>query len=315
MYTRENYKKITERYTDMRQNAQAAADMRRAELESISAELKSIDGQMRGVGLEIFKTACAGGDLTPIREKNLALGKRRREIILSLGYPEDYDEPKYNCNKCSDTGFINEKMCPCFKEALTLENIASSGMGKLIEKQSFENFDLSWYGEGTEAYAHACRNLKIARAFVKNFGNMYDNLLIYGNTGTGKTHLSSAIAKQIIARGFDVLYDSSQNIISAFEDDKFRSGYSSSYESKSEKYLECDLLIIDDLGTEFSTQFTVSCLYNLINTRQNRGLSTIISTNLSVKELKDRYDGRITSRILGPDYTPLPFEGKDHRVS
>ncbi len=315
MYTRENYKKMTERFADKRQNAEAEADRHRSELWLKAPEIKEIDKEMRGVGLEIFRTACAGGDLAPIRERNLALGKRRREIILSLGLPEDYDEPKYSCKKCSDTGFVDVKMCSCFKEALTIENIASSGMGRLIEKQSFENFDLDWYGAGTAARENAVRNVKVAKAFVKKFGRTYDNLLILGNTGTGKTHISSAIAKEIITRGFDVLYDSAQNIISAFEDDKFRSGYSPSYESKSEKFLECDLLIIDDLGTEFLTQFTVSCLYNLINTRQNQGKPTIISTNLSEDELKNRYDGRITSRILGPDYTPLLFEGKDHRVS
>ncbi len=315
MYTRENYLKIKERIEQRRINAENAADMRRAQLARLSPEIEKIDEDMRGVGLEIFRAACAGADLAPIREKNLALSKRRREIILSLGYPDDYDAPKYSCPLCSDSGFVDLKMCSCFKEALTLENIASSGIGKLIEKQSFENFDLSWYGEGTESYKMAEMNLKIAKTFVKNFGKKYDNLLISGNTGTGKTHLSTAIAKELITRGFDVIYDSTQNIISDFEADKFRSGYSPSYEPKAEKYLECDLLIIDDLGTEFASQFTVSCLYNLINTRQNQGRSTIISTNLSPEKLKSDYDGRITSRILGSDFTQLYFEGKDHRVS
>ncbi len=315
MYTRENYNKIKERIENKRIAAECAADMRRSELARRSPEIGEIDKTMRGVGLEIFRAACSGQDLAPIREKNLALGKRRREIMLSLGYPEDYDMPKYSCPLCSDTGFIDLKMCSCFKEALTLENIASSGIGRLIEKQSFENFDLSLYGEGTDAYKKAAFNLKIAKAFVKNFGKIYDNLLISGNTGTGKTHLSTSIAKEIITRGFDVLYDSAQNIISDFEADKFRSGYSPAYEPKGEKYLECDLLIIDDLGTEFSSQFTISCLYNLINTRQNKGLSTIISTNLSPERLKSEYDGRIASRILGEDFTLLHFEGKDHRIS
>jgi DNA replication protein DnaC len=114
--------------------------------------------------------------------------------------------------------------------------------------------------------------------------------------------------------GFDVLYDSVQNILEEFENDRFRSGYGAR-EAASEKYLECDLLIIDDLGTEMSTQFTTSCLYNLINTRQNKGLSTIISTNLSSKELSSKYEGRIYSRIIGSDYKVLFFCGKDHRIS
>ena len=110
-----------------------------------------------------------------------------------------------------------------------------------------------------------------------------------------------------------MLYDSAQNIITDFETDKFKSGYGQT-ESRSEKYLECDLLIIDDLGTEFTSQFTVSCLYNLLNTRQNRGLSTILSTNLSYEELQRKYEDRIFSRIVGTGCRILVFEGKDRRL-
>lgn len=156
------------------------------------------------------------------------------------------------------------------------------------------------------------RNLRIARSFSENFARHHDNLLLIGTTGTGKTHISTAIAKEVISQGFDVLYDSVQNIINDFETDKFRSGYNNT-ESASEKYLECDLLIIDDLGTEFSNQFTVSCLYNLLNTRINHGKATVISTNLSPEELSSKYEGRIYSRLIGRS-TVLLFEGGDHRL-
>ena len=187
-------------------------------------------------------------------------------------------------------------------------------MGKLIDKQSFDNFDLEWYKTNEEDYKRMAYNLKVSRAFAEGFGNgNMRNLLFLGNTGTGKTHLSTAIAREIISRGYDVLYDSAQNIVAAFETDRFHSGYGEK-ENIADKYLECDLLILDDLGTEFSNQFTVSCLYNLINTRENRGLSTIISTNLSAEELAGRYDGRIYSRIVGCDYKVLVFHGRDHRI-
>jgi DNA replication protein DnaC len=137
-------------------------------------------------------------------------------------------------------------------------------------------------------------------------------LLLIGKTGTGKTHISTAIAREIISQGFDVVYDSAQNIVADFEADKFRSGYGT--EPKSEKYLECDLLIIDDLGTEFSSQFTVSCLYNLINTRANRAMATIISTNLSAEELARKYEDRIYSRLVGVGTRVLVFEGRDRRI-
>ena len=312
MYARENYLKIKDMIAKRKESAEALADLRRAELAARSPEIREIDAELRGVGLQIFRAACRGEDMTPIRERNLSLSEKRRALIVALGYPKDYDEPVYTCKKCSDTGFVSDtRICSCFKEALTILNIESSGMGKLIEKQSFENFDLSWY-EG-EAKVSAEFILRTAKSFAKNFGKVGDNLLLVGNTGTGKTHISTAIAKEIITRGFDVLYDSAQNIISDFEADKFKSGYSAQYEPKAEKYLECDLLIIDDLGAEFANQFTVSCLYNLINTRKNRGLSTIISTNLSAEELTTKYEGRISSRIIG-EYTVLPFLGRDHRI-
>ena len=157
------------------------------------------------------------------------------------------------------------------------------------------------------------QNLARALAFVENFTPAKGNLLLLGTTGTGKTHISTAIAKSVIEQGFSVIYDSAQNIVAAYENDRFHSGYGQN-EPEANKFTECDLLIIDDLGTEFVNSFTVSCLYNLFNTRQNRGLSTIISTNLSPKELTTRYEDRIYSRIIGNDYKILQFVGEDYRL-
>jgi DNA replication protein DnaC len=188
-------------------------------------------------------------------------------------------------------------------------------MGKLIEKQSFDNFDLSHYSKNPKIYNSMKGNVAKAKLFAEGFDSAYkgSNLLFMGKTGTGKTHISTAIAKVVISKGYDVKYDSAQNIVSAFENDKFKSGYGP-HEPTSDKYLNCDLLIIDDLGTEFVNQFTVSCLYNLFNTRRNKGVSTIISTNLSAQELSEKYDDRIYSRIFGSDSFPFYFEGDDYRL-
>jgi len=314
MYTHDNFQKVKAELEESRRRARAEAESRSLALGKISPEIADIDAELRGTGMLIFRTACEGGDINPIKERNLTLNERRRGIIRSLGYPEDYTEPKYSCRICSDVGFIDGvKMCKCFKERLITLNIASSGMGNLIAKQSFDNFDLEWYHTDEELYQRMASNLASAKKYAEHFSTDRGNLLLLGPTGTGKTHLSTAIAREIIKNGFSVLYDSVENILVTFENDRFKSGYAPS-EPKGDKYLECDLLIMDDLGTEFNNQFSATSLYNIINTRQNKGLATIISTNLTAKELASRYDGRIYSRIGGSDYQVIMFGGRDHRI-
>ena len=314
MYSYENYSKVKAEIEKRRSDAIATADYRSELLREKSAEIARIDEELSGTGMLLFKTACSGGDIAPLKERNQMLVARRRELIVALGYPADYTDVHYFCPDCSDTGFIGgTKMCRCFKEALVRATIASSGIGHLIDRQTFDNFDLNWYGNDPALRERMEGVVAGAKGYVKNFSKKKSNLLLIGKTGTGKTHISTAIAAEIIKMGYDVVYDSAQNIVSDFEFDKFKSGYGRE-ESRSDKYLECDLLIIDDLGTEFSSQFTLSCLYNLLNTRQNKGLATIISTNLTAGELAEKYEGRIYSRIVGAGSRVLIFEGRDHRI-
>ncbi len=314
MYSYKNYHLVKEEIKKRRKNAEGLAMARNEELRERSAEIRAIDDELSGTGLLLFKTACAGGDIGKIRSRNQELMARRRQIILSMGLPADYTEVHYSCPECADTGFIDGvRMCKCFREGLIKATIHSSGIGRLIEQQSFANFDLDWYREDEETYLRMKTNLARAKEYCKNFPKRKMNLLLIGKTGTGKTHISTAIAREIINLGYDVIYDSVQNIIADFEDDKFRRSYNTD-ELRAEKYLECDLLIIDDLGTEFTNQVTLSCIYNLLNTRQNKGLATIISTNLTAEELAGKYDDRIYSRIVGAGTIVLPFVGRDRRI-
>lgn len=299
-----------------RSSARAEADARAEILRSKSEEIARIDAELSGTGMLIFKTACAGGDITPIKERNRALQEKRRELIVGLGYPADYADVHYTCPDCSDTGYTNggTRTCRCLKELIVKGRIAASAMGRLIETQSFENFDLEKYSYDQRVYERMKAILAMAKNYVRDFSKKQENLLLIGPTGTGKTHISTAIAGALIHEGYDVIYDSTQNIICDFESDRFRNSYGKE-EPKSEKYMDCRLLIIDDLGTEFTNSFTVSTLYNLLNTRQNKGLATIISTNLSPDELARKYEDRIYSRIIGSGCKVLPFEGKDARVS
>jgi DNA replication protein DnaC len=314
MYSYTNYQKAKEIIETRRLAAISTADRRNEEVRDRSEKIREIDHELTGTGLLLFKTACGGGDIEKIKERNLELMRERRAALKELGLPEDYTDLKYTCPACSDSGFVDTRMCSCLRELLVKMNIESSGMGKLIDKQTFENFDLGWYNSSPDEERRMAHNLKTAKDFAEGFGKRQQNLLLIGSTGTGKTHLSTAIAGRVIKGGFDVLYDSAQNIVAAFEYDRFKSGYGQ-YEARGEKYLECELLILDDLGTEFSNQFTVSCIYNLLNTRLNKGLPTIISTNLGAGELLSRYEDRIYSRILGQDTVVLRFLGKDKRLS
>ncbi len=314
MYAQENYRKVKEMIEKRRTAAIAESETRNIEVASLSDKIREIDKEMRGTGLLLFKAACSGEDIAPIRARNLELSKMRKAELVKLGLPEDYTEIHYTCPLCSDSGFVDTKMCSCVREMLVTENIRSSGMGKLIERQSFENFDLERYKNNPIHYSRMSHNFAIAKTYAENFSLDSEDMILMGKTGTGKTHITTAIAKRIIERGFEVLYDSAQNIVSAFEADRFKSGYGP-YEPKADKYLECDLLILDDLGTEFSNQFTVSCLYNLLNTRKNKALPTIISTNLTNEGLSEKYEDRIYSRVIGAGTRMLIFVGEDMRIN
>jgi DNA replication protein DnaC len=308
------YEKAKAEIARRRSEAIATSETRGEIVRAESEEIAKIDAELSKTGMLIFKTACEGGDIAPIRERNKALQARRRELIVGLGYPADYTDIHYTCEKCSDTGYIDGvKSCSCLKELIIKGRIEASAMGKLLEKQSFDNFDLGRYSYDEKIQEKMKANLLLAKAYVRDFGKKAENLLLIGSTGTGKTHISSSIANELIHRGYDVIYDSAQNIISDFESDRFRNSYGKE-ENKSEKYLDCTLLIIDDLGTEFQNAFTLSTIYNLLNSRQNRGLATILSTNLTPDELARKYEDRIYSRIIGSGCKILSFKGRDNRI-
>ena len=197
------------------------------------------------------------------------------------------------------------------KRELTLEGFRASGIGRLIEKQSFENFSLDYYRSSDKDYALMEQTLEAAKEFAETVPPQYGNLLMMGGTGLGKTHLSTAIARRVIERGYEVRYESAQNVIAAYEHDRFRNGRDGEDE-RSAIYLDAELLILDDLGTELVNSFSVSAIYHLLNTRINREKPTIISTNLMQEELQAKYSDRIFSRLLG-EYRILLFKGTNVR--
>jgi DNA replication protein DnaC len=255
-------------------------------------------------------------EIAKLKAQNEVLLGDRSSFLQSHGIPADYSDVKYECNDCMDTGFCGLTMCRCMKEKLVMAGYESSGIGNLIRTKTFDNFDPNYQKQDPKAVA----NNRLVYDFCKQYAEGFEdtgapNLLFLGATGLGKTHLSTAIAGRVIARGYDVVCETAQNFFGDFEFERFNRPYGGRdgvEELKTDKYFDCDLLILDDLGTEMANQFTVSCLYNIINTRLNRGKSMIINTNLTRDELKKRYADRITSRLFG-EFNPLLFLGRDMR--
>ncbi|MBQ7376959.1 MAG: ATP-binding protein [Clostridia bacterium] len=316
-FNSENYRRVRDAFDTKRKRALDLAAAHTEQLHLKCPEAAEIDRALSRTGLSLFRIACEGGEnvserLQAAEAENLELQAMRAELLKKLGLPADYTEPAYECKLCKDTGVIETRLCDCMRRALVLEGFRTSGLGSLIERQSFENFSLDYYMDNTADYERMRATYGRARDFAENFPNGTGNLLLVGTTGLGKTHLSTAIARRVIERGFDVLYESAPNILSDFEYDRFKSGRNET-ESLSDKYFDCELLIIDDLGTELVNQFSVSVLYNLLNTRINHRRATVISTNLTAQALREIYDDRITSRLFG-EFEPLPFVGKDNRT-
>ena len=255
-------------------------------------------------------------ELSKLRDKISALREELKSILQSVNLPQDYLEVRHVCHKCDDEGFVDGIMCTCMKDML--KKVAYERLNKMspLELSSFENFSLDYYpdmpGETAENSPRKRMELilnfciRYAQGFKKNS----PSLLLSGSTGLGKTHLSLAIARSVIDQGFGVIYDSAQNIVSKIEKEKFSNHNSS--EGSERHYIDCDLLIIDDLGTEYVTSFSSSAIYNIINSRIMMNKPTVISTNLSMRELEKNYTQRMVSRIIGNNIR-LEFLGADIR--
>lgn len=312
-YNRDDLIRIKAEYREKYQKARGDADMRAEKIYAEIPRVKAIDMALSRTALEIMSAVSGGKEnaeeaLARVRARNASLMEERGALLKAAGYSESYTDVRYECEKCGDTGYVDGKMCECMKRELVMAGYQSSGLGRLIATQSFENFSLDYYKVGGANYKNMEHYFSLLRSFAQSFSSdTYRNFLLVGGTGLGKTHLSTAVAKTVIERGFDVLYVSAIDMFADFEQKQFGNG-----EDNTRRYFDCDLLIIDDLGTELTNQFTVTCLYNVINSRINTARSTFINTNLSRKEIETKYAERITSRLFG-EYYPLVFTGADIR--
>lgn len=315
--SQENYRRIRQEYETKYLRAEEAAEARLAQVQEAIPELRELDRQLSSLGLDILRVIHEGGDVDAavarLREHNEQMQLRRAALLTAHGFPADYTQIRYECPVCGDSGFVDGKMCACMKKKLIEAGYESSGVGQLLRTQSFENFSLDYYTDDPRAYARMKRIYGIMKEYADGFvPGRADDLALFGGTGLGKTHLSSAVARRVIDRGYDVLYTSAVGMLSDFERQRFGNSSGVGNQADTTRYYDCDLLIVDDLGTEVNNQFTTSILYDVINTRLNRRAATIISTNLDSDEFRKRYWDRITSRVFG-EYSILQFLGSDIR--
>jgi DNA replication protein DnaC len=279
----------------------AALDEKYPDIAEIDKELSAVSSRI----IAAMRSENCEAEMNKIKERNLCLQEERRQKLLSYGIPEDYDTPVFSCPVCGDTGYDGKTFCSCVIKMCAVDAYLSSGLGKALLDQTFENFSLKYYGG--KSRDDMSDVLDTCIDFAQNFGTGA-NLLLTGGTGLGKTHLSSAIAQKVIDKGYTVVYESAQTVFDSYESVRFGRG-----NDNTDKYITCDLLIIDDLGTEFSTQYTAAVLYQLVNQRLVNGKSLILSTNLGGKELLKRYGDRIYSRLLG-SFDTCVFSGNDVRL-
>ncbi len=297
-----------------REKAKAENDRRIAEINKKIPEIKEINDTLFNTGKELIKVISNGrnrdtsAEIEKIRQRNMGAQELAKQLLVSHGYPSDYLDMHYTCPKCNDTGYIDSSFCECMKNLFGKLMTEKLNTDAHLTLSSFETFSLSYY-IGSD-YFTMQKILNYTREYAENFSLNSDNILMTGDTGLGKTHLSLAIANVALQKGYGVLYDSVINILWNIECEHF------SYEHSSDilnAVLDADLLILDDLGTEQETKFYNSMIYNIINTRIVRSKPTIISTNMNYKDISARYGGKVASR-LATLYKYLQFKGDDVRL-
>lgn len=303
------YKTIQER----RSRAELTARQRE---EEISASLPEMGKLLRGIartGTQIARILLSGGEGTRERmeaaaRENLAAQEKLERMLRENGYPADYLEPPYTCKECRDTGYVQGRRCTCLTNLAARYEAEEFNAAAHIEPQTFETFHLRYY-EGA-ARKTMGEILDSCRAYAEQFQPHAASLLMMGETGLGKTHLSLAIASRVMERGFSAVYVSSPDLFRKLQNEYYGKGEPGA--DTMTVLLDTDLVILDDLGAEIGSQFNTSALYNIVNSRLNAGRATIISTNLPPRELEARYGARIASRLLTM-YKCFYFVGRDVR--
>lgn len=320
-------RRATQRLEGERKARQQATERLREQLYARKPELRDIDRQLRGTILDIITASLKkGSDPTPalkvIQDRNMDLQARQAQLLRDLGYGPDALDDVPGCKKCRDTGWMGTEMCDCLKALCAQEQVRELTRMLDLGEQSFDTFSLDWYsplpwpGEGMSPRENMELNYEICLNYAQKFGKFYfKNLFLTGDPGLGKTFLSACIARAVAENGFSVVYDTAVELFARFEAEKFSRDAQGSETARGDtrRYLSCDLLILDDLGSEMNSSLVQSALYTVVNTRLAQGKATVISSNLDMDGVRERYSGQIASRLEG-EFRFLRFYGEDIRL-
>lgn len=308
-------------YENIRANNRAAQVRRIEEVYEKIPEMKELNNSTGSVAVSRYKESLKSGRLSINDLKNDIDGikNKKEELLLSAGFPKDYMEITYDCKDCKDTGYIDGKKCHCLQLRIRKLLYAQSNLENILNKENFENFSFDYYDNKTILPGQNMTNasyMEGVKRFCEKFADKYfkingskngvdtvseendrRNIIFSGNTGVGKTYLSNCIAKVLLDRYYSVIYLSAKELFEALVKVKMEKSEDQKYLLLIEEVYESDMLIIDDLGTELSNHFTTTEFFHIINRRVNTEKSTIISTNLSLDEMRDIYSERVTSRI------------------
>jgi len=310
-------------YEKKRARAEDEAYRRQCEIYEKIPRIKAIDTELSSMGVEVARAILNKREniddiIENLKQRSIDLKMEKGELLAQYNYPFDYTQIKYECPNCKDTGYIGNEKCSCLRQRIIDRYYNQSNLKNILPKENFETFVFDYYStsryedEPLSPRKNMERIFAAAVNFSKDFDNTNENLFFYGNSGLGKTFLSHCIAKDLLDRGKLVIYQTAPDLIENLKKASFKNDESSDFIA--EDILECDLLIIDDLGTEyFKTDFTQMELYNIINKRLLNNKKMIISTNLHLQEILNTYAERLTSRIFG-SFTMYKFYGDDIRL-
>lgn len=294
---------------------------RQPRLRELDRAIGGTMAELAGLAISGKPIQADGPEIADIRRRNLELQAQRAELLHTLGYAPDALDPTPACTKCGDSGWAGAEMCTCLKELCAQEQMKSlTALLNLTDEQNFDRLRLDVYSDQPwEGKRSPRENMKrvvtVCEGFARRFPDYpLHNLLLSGGTGLGKTFLSGCIAREVSGRGYSVVYDTAISLFSTFEAKKFSRDLGQERQARDDtrRYLNCDLLILDDLGSELTTPLAQSTLYEVVNSRLQGGKHTIISTNLSMEQIGARYTPQVVSRLAGA-YQELTFYGDDIR--